>query len=370
MPVHASDRDLIARALGLAAAAVVRGDPNPTVGCLVVDDAGAVLGSGTSRPAGGAHAEVEALAEAGDRACGATAVVTLEPCAHTGRTPPCTDALLAAGVARVVVGVADPDPVAAGGAARLAAAGVRVDGPLAPDDPLARAIDAELAGFLARTLAGRPHVTLKLAQTVAGDLDAPDGGRHVTGPAARRTVHRLRARVDAVLVGSGTVLADDPALDAREVDAARQPRPVILDTRARTPTSARALRDGAVVVTAPDADPVRRAALTAAGARVLPAPRATGGLDLPTVLALLAAEGIASVLAEPGRRLAAALLDAGLVDRLVLHVRDGATPGSASVVPALVPPDGWRAVRVGRAGPDRVLELAPAHQARAVREAA
>lgn len=357
-----ADRAPLVRAIALAEQ--VRGTtaPNPAVGCVLVRD-GQIVGEGATRPVGGAHAEVVALRAAGSRAAGACAYVTLEPCAHHGRTPPCTDALLAAGVTRVVHACADPNPPAAGGAATLRAAGVEVAGPEAVGELLAGTVAAQLEGFLTVVSRGRPHVTLKLAQTVDGQLTAPDGARFITGPAARRAVHRWRAAVDAVLVGSGTVQADDPQLDARHVPAVVQPRPVVVDTRLATPPDARVVRPGLLLITAADAagDPgrtARRRALEAAGAQLVEvACGPDGRLDLAAGLAGLAEQGISAVLAEPGRRLATALLDAGLVDRVVLHVALGlGGPGAARAVDLPTGPD-WQLERLGGAGPDLVWQL-------------
>lgn len=356
--IIASDREPLARAVALAQRAVATTSPNPAVGCVLVRDHG-IVGEGTTAPVGGPHAEVVALRAAGERARGATAYVTLEPCAHHGRTPPCTDALLAAGVARVVFLHPDPDPVAAGGAQRLRAAGVTVDGPPAADDPYRAAVAAQLEGFCRVVERGRPALTLKLAQTLDGRLRARPPARWVTGPAARAAVHRWRATVDAVLVGSGTVLADDPALDVRAVAAVHQPRPVVLDARLRTPPTARVVARGALLVTTPhDGDGPSRAALEAAGATLVDVPAGTtGGVDLEAALAALVGYGVTSVLAEPGHTLATALVAAGLVDRLVLHV----AAGGAHFRPAVGPPPGgrWWPERVGGAGPDAVVHLVP-----------
>lgn len=360
------ERAALARALALSARAQPRVSPNPAVGCVVL--AGdRVVGEGITEPPPGPHAEVVALAAAGPAARGATAVVTLEPCAHHGRTPPCTEALLAAGVARVVIAHPDPHPLAGGGAARLAAAGVVVEGPLGADAPLRQAVARHLEGFLTVLGRGRPHVTLKVAQTADGAVHHPTGRRWVTGAAARRAVHRWRAGVDGVLVGSGTVLADDPRLDVRDVPTDRQPVAVVLDGRLRTPPTAQVVRPGTVLVTLVDGpdpgageDPERerrRRALAAAGVHVLPVPGAPDGhgLLLPAALASLADHGLVSLLAEPGPTLAGALLRAGLVDRLVRHVAVHLGSGAPT---ALVSPPGpaWRLERSGGAGPDAIIQ--------------
>ncbi len=364
------DRVPLARAVALAQAVHGAVAPNPPVGCVLVAD-GMVVGEGSTRPPGGPHAEAVALAEAGPRAVGATAHVTLEPCAHHGRTPPCADALASAGVARVVVGMADPHPQAAGGRQRLRAAGVEVldagvtFGPLWP-----QMIAAQLEGFVTCVRAGRPHVTLKLAQTPDGRLTPAPGRRWVTGPAARRAVHRWRASVDGVLVGIGTVLADDPGLDVRLVETRHpQPRAIVLDTHLRTPPDAVVARPGTLVVHA-GGEATRARRLIDAGVEVLEVERRGDHLDLPAALARLAGAGLSSVLAEPGGTLAAALVGADLVDRLVLHVAGGPDPvqdagstGTENAPPerAVGAPPGrtWRTERAGGAGEDLVLHLAP-----------
>jgi diaminohydroxyphosphoribosylaminopyrimidine deaminase / 5-amino-6-(5-phosphoribosylamino)uracil reductase len=363
-----ADTRHLARAIALAEPAVVPASPNPGVGCVLVRD-GQVVGEGATAAPGGPHAEIAALRTAGTAADGASAYVTLEPCAHHGRTPPCTQALRAAGVRRVVFVHPDPNPLATGGADRLRDDGITVVGPRPCGDLLRGSVGRQLEGFLSAVTRGRPHVTLKLAQTTDGALHAPDGARWLTGPAARRSVHRWRASRDAVLVGSGTVLADDPRLDVRHVPAVRQPRPVVLDSRLRTPPEAHVARPGALVLTAPAGPSPARAALVARGVEVVdvpptPADDAIGsapgdGLDLHAALAELSARGITSVLAEPGRTLADALVAADLVDRLVLHVASGLGDGRPRR--ALDPPPGrrWRAERVGGVGPDLILHLRP-----------
>ncbi|WP_377642897.1 bifunctional diaminohydroxyphosphoribosylaminopyrimidine deaminase/5-amino-6-(5-phosphoribosylamino)uracil reductase RibD [Oryzobacter terrae] len=282
-------------------------DPNPRVGCVVIDRDGRVVGTGHHRGAGTAHAEVDALARTGGLARGGTALVTLEPCDHTGRTGPCTRALLDAGVARVRYALADPDVAAAGGAAHLAAAGVDV---ALEDDPALRAAAEDLnATWLHARRTGRPWVTWKTATTLDGRTAAADGSsRWITGEAARADVHALRARVGAVLVGTGTALADDPALTVRDADgapAARQPLRVVAGTRA-LPDDARLLDGGAETLVVASHDPAE-------------------------VLAALTARGVHHVLLEGGATLAAAFLRAGLVDEVVAYLAPtllGAGPGA------------------------------------------
>ena len=351
----------MARALALAERGRGSVRPNPLVGCVLVRD-GEVVGEGFHERPGGPHAEVAALDEAGGRAAGATAYVTLEPCDHTGRTGPCTTALVDAAVRRVVYAVPDPNPAAAGGGDRLAAAGIEVEGGV-----LAAWAERQNDVFLSRLRTGRPHLTLKLAQTWDGALVAP-GRRWVTGPAARTTVHRMRARADAVLVGVGTVLADDPRLDVRHVDVGRddQPRPVVLDSHGRTPTTAKVVRGGAVVVTVDPGAPAWRRALAAAGTEVVTvAADDRGRVDPGAAMTALADRGIGAVLAEPGATLAASLVAAGVVDRLVVHVAGQAT--RSGLRPALAgctrpPADAdwtWRPVASGTLGTDLELVVAP-----------
>ncbi|MFQ6172630.1 bifunctional diaminohydroxyphosphoribosylaminopyrimidine deaminase/5-amino-6-(5-phosphoribosylamino)uracil reductase RibD [Oryzobacter sp. R7] len=271
-------------------------DPNPRVGCVVTDRHGRVVGTGHHRGAGTAHAEVAALAAAGTAARGGTAVVTLEPCDHTGRTGPCTSALLDAGIERVRYAVADPHPLAAGGATRLAAAGLDV---VLEEDPLLRAAAEDLnATWLHARRTGRPFVTWKTAVTLDGRTAAADGtSRWITGPAARADVHALRARVGAVLVGTGTVLADDPALTVRDRDgspAPRQPLRVVAGLRP-VPEDARLLDGAADTLVVVTRDPAE-------------------------VLAALTGRGVHHVLLEGGATLAAAFLRAGLVDEVVTYV--------------------------------------------------
>ncbi len=279
------------RAIALSARGLGSTSPNPVVGCVVLDADGHPAGEGWHQQAGGPHAEVHALRDAGDRAHGGTAVVTLEPCNHTGRTGPCSQALLDAGIARVVFAVADPNAQAAGGAAAIRAAGVDVtEGVLA--DEAARINEAWLHGVAT----ARPFVVWKYAASVDGQVAAADGtSRWITGPDARRDVHRLRHELDAVLVGVGTVLADDPALTVRELpdDATptRQPLRVVLDRSGRTPAAARVHDDAAETLIS-----------------------ASKPAD---VLAELFDRGVRSVLLEGGPTVAGSFWQEGLVDKVV-----------------------------------------------------
>lgn len=305
-------------ALGLARRGLGTVWPNPTVGCVIVKG-GAVVGRGWTQPGGRPHAEVEALRRAGDRARGATVYVGLEPCCHWGQTPPCTDALVAAGVARVVMAHADPDPRVAGkGKATLEAAGIAVEAGLCAEAA------AEInAGFLMRVSAGRPLVTLKLASTLDGRIATASGeSRWITGPAARARVHLLRATHDAVMIGSGTALADDPDLTCRLNGlAARSPVRIVLDSGGRVSLGARVIATACttptwfIVRAGLDANTER--ALAARGVAVIEvAASANGRLDLGQALAALGARGLTRLLVEGGGGLAASLMAADLVDRI------------------------------------------------------
>jgi len=314
---EAQDARHLARALRLAARGLGTTDPNPRVGC-VIASGDEVVGEGFHERAGGPHAEVVALAVAGARARGATAYVTLEPCSHHGRTPPCADALVAAGIARVVYAAGDPNPrVNGGGAARLRAAGIAVSAGLL--EGAARALNP---GFHSRMERGRPWVRLKLACSLDGRTALANGeSRWITSEAARRDVQRLRARSSAILTGIGTVLADDPRLDVRVPGTTRQPLRVVLDPRLETPASARVLQPpGDVLVFASAASTPAARMLEAAGARVEVLPGDPAALDLEAVLARLAALEVNEVHAECGATLAGALLAASLVDELVVYV--------------------------------------------------
>jgi diaminohydroxyphosphoribosylaminopyrimidine deaminase/5-amino-6-(5-phosphoribosylamino)uracil reductase len=280
------------RAIALSELGLGSTSPNPIVGCVIVETDGSVVGEGYHVRPGEPHAEVNALADAGGRALGATAFVTLEPCRHTGRTPPCTQALIDAGVSRVVFAVADPDPIAGHGADDLRAAGIVVEAGLLAEEA-ARSNEAWL--HHART--GRPFVCWKYAATLDGRVAALDGtSRWITGEAARRDVHLLRSRADAIVVGTGTVFADDPRLDVRLPDLQRSNRPlrVVVGSRA-VPQAAKILDDSAPTVLLTEHDP-------------------------KAVLAYLSERGIVSVLLEGGPTLAGAFVAAGLVDRVVAYL--------------------------------------------------
>ncbi len=299
------------RALALAELGWGQTAPNPMVGAVVVRD-GEIVGEGFHARYGGDHAEVVALRAAGDRAAGATVYVTVEPCAHHGQTPPCADALLAAGVRRVVIAVPDPNPVARGGAGRLRDAGVEIT--FGVEERAARELNA---AFFHAFVSDRPWVTLKLALSLDGALaDAEGQSAWITNAASRREVHRMRAGSDAVAVGIGTVLADDPSLTVRDAAAPRvAPRRVVFDRKARLPLDSRLVdtgREAPVIVMAHDPDPGRVARLTAAGVSVIEAPTPADALQSLREL------GVRGLLVEGGARLGGALLTASLVDRLVI----------------------------------------------------
>lgn len=355
-------------ALALARRGLGTVAPNPSVGCVIVRD-GRIVGRGWTQPGGRPHAETEALRRAGPAARGATAYVTLEPCCHWGRTPPCTDAMIAAGLARAVIATRDPDPRVNGeGVARLRDAGIAVT-----EGVLEHEATALNAGFILRVRAGRPLVTLKLATTLDGRIATAAGeSRWITGEAARRLAHGLRARHDAILIGSGTALADDPELTVRIPGLVPRGHPgpvrIVADGRARLPLTARLVATARAVptwvVTTPAADRHRVAALAECGVTVIAVPPDANGQPEPlAALRALAQRGITRVLVEGGARLAASLLRAGLVDRLAwFHapsvLGSDATPAvGALALPDLAAMPTWRVVEEERLGPDRLLIL-------------
>jgi diaminohydroxyphosphoribosylaminopyrimidine deaminase/5-amino-6-(5-phosphoribosylamino)uracil reductase len=333
------DRAFMALALEEGRRALGRTSPNPAVGAVLVRD-GRIVGRGQTRPPGGPHAEIVALREAGAAARGATLYVTLEPCAHHGRTPPCADALVEADVAEVHVALADPFPQVAGrGLVRLRAAGVRVTVGLGAAE--ARALHE---GFLTRLARGRPHVTAKWAMTLDGRIATRTGhARWITGPAARREVHRLRDRIDGILVGVGTVLADDPLLTTRLPDdeagdgGPHHPLRIVLDSAGRTPPDARLLRSdtpGRTLIACTAAAPeARRVAWRARGAEVLVVGGDGPRVDLQRLLADLGARGLNTLLVEGGGEVLASCFAAGLVDRALAFVAPKLIGGRAAPGP-------------------------------------
>ena len=332
MPDHASlvftpqDASFMARAQALSEAAVGLTEPNPRVGCVITSGDGTVLGEGHTQPAGQAHAEVMALRDAhaqGRDVRGATVYVTLEPCAHHGRTPPCCDALIAAGVGRVVVAAGDPNPLVNGqGLARLRAAGITV-----VNSPAEHAIAAEELniGFFHRMRTGRAWVRMKAAASLDGRTALDNGvSQWITGPDARRDGHAWRRRAGALLTGVGTVLADDPRLDVRLVDTPRQPLRAVVDARLDTPPSARLFEaDGPLVFYVAHPDPDRRAAIAERGAEIVALPgagQANGRVDLAAVIADLSSRPLNELHIEAGPRLNGSLIAADLVDECLIYL--------------------------------------------------
>jgi diaminohydroxyphosphoribosylaminopyrimidine deaminase/5-amino-6-(5-phosphoribosylamino)uracil reductase len=315
------DAHFMARALELAARGMFTTDPNPRVGCVLVKD-GVVVGEGWHCRVGGPHAEIEALRDAGMRARGATAYVSLEPCCHYGKTPPCTEALMSAGIARVVAAMEDPNPAIAGrGLDVLRRGGLPVACGLLREDA-----EALNRGFCARMRTGRPLIRSKLAMSLDGRTALASGeSRWITGEAARRDVHRLRARSSAILTGVGTVLADDPVLTARldsGVDVL-QPARIVLDSNLRTPASAKILRQpGRTVIVTVSDDAARREALSKTGADVVILERdpTAHRVSLEALCRYLGQTEFNEVLVEAGAVLNGALLQAGVIDEWLLYV--------------------------------------------------
>lgn len=298
------------RAIELAARGLGSTSPNPVVGCVITDAAGRIVGEGWHERAGGPHAEVHALHAAGEAARGGTAYVTLEPCNHTGRTGPCAQALVAAGITRVVYAVSDPNPQASGGGATLRAAGVDTEAGL-----LAEEAEAGNTAWLTSVRLGRPYILWKYAATLDGRIAAADGtSRWISSAESRADVHRLRAEADAVVVGSGTLRADDPHLAVRGIEGADQPLRVVLDTHATIRPTARVLDEAAptLVVVAEDADTRHLA-----GVELARLPYDKYGISVDALLRELYGRGIRSVLLEGGPTLAGAFVAAGAVDKVV-----------------------------------------------------
>jgi len=360
----------MARALALARPFAHRTSPNPSVGCVLTRPSGEILGEGHTQPAGGPHAEVVALAEArtrGHDVRGATAWVTMEPCAHVGRTGPCCDALVAAGIARVVAAIGDPNPQVAGrGFERLRAAGITVE--VGPGAAAARELNL---GFFSRMVRGQPWVRMKMAASLDGTTALPNGrSQWITSEAARADGHAWRAHACAVLTGIGTVLEDDPRLDVRLFDTPRQPRLVVVDSRLELPPTARLFApERPVLVYAALNDAVRQAALEARGATVVHLPGAGGKVDLAAMLRDLAQREVNDLHVEAGHKLNGSLVREGLVDEFLVYLAPallGEGAGMAAIGPFTDLAEGvplqFRAV--GTVGPDlRVLARIPGRDA-------
>jgi diaminohydroxyphosphoribosylaminopyrimidine deaminase/5-amino-6-(5-phosphoribosylamino)uracil reductase len=299
---------MMARALELASNGLYTTTPNPRVGCVVVKD-GAVVGEGWHEKAGGPHAEVLALEKAGKRAAGATLYVTLEPCAHHGRTPPCVDLIVKSKVERVVAAMLDPNPEAGGGGKALAAAGIAFEHGLMEDE--ARELNI---GFVSRMTRRRPWVRMKIAATLDGRTALQDGrSQWITGAEARRDGHRWRARASAILTGIGTVKADDPQLTVREIETPRQPLRVIVDSRLETPLNARILNGERVLIFSGKSGSVKNA-------EVVSLPNPNGKVELPKMLEELARRGVNELHVEAGFRLNGSLVREGCVDEFLIYL--------------------------------------------------
>jgi len=355
-----TDLSHMRHALALAERVLGTTAPNPAVGCVIVADDGRVVGRGWTKPRGRPHAETQALAQAGDAARGATAYVTLEPCAHEGQTPPCANALIAAGIKRAVIAVEDPDPRVLGkGIAMLWDAGIEVETGVLEQDA------AELnAGFFLRVTQNRPLVTLKIAQSLDGKTATVSGeSKWITGPEARRFGHLLRAKHDAILVGIETALADDPELSCRIAGLEnRSPLRVVLDTRLRLPASSKLALTARQIPTLVFTTVSDTGALSNAGVEVIRVDRdARGRPDIARVLEALATRGVTRLLVEGGASVHAAFLDRGLADRLEIFrapiVLGGSGRNSIEALAALELDEASRFVCRGRRtlGPD-VLE--------------
>jgi diaminohydroxyphosphoribosylaminopyrimidine deaminase / 5-amino-6-(5-phosphoribosylamino)uracil reductase len=365
----ASDSARMREALALAQQAVGLSDPNPRVGCVIIAADGRVIGRGHTQQAGAAHAEVMALQDAaaiGGAVRAGTAYVSLEPCSHHGRTPPCCDALIAAGPARVVIAAVDPNPLVAGeGIARLRAAGLAVDVGLHAD--AAREMNI---GFFSRMERGRPWLRLKAAVSLDGRSALDNGASQwITGEAARTDGHAWRKRAGAVLTGVGTVVDDDPRLDVRKVETARQPLRVVVDSRLDMPPGARILdAPGAVLVYAADPAAGRIAALQARGAEVALLPEANGKVDLRAMLEDLGGRGINELHVEAGSRLNGSLVREGLVDEWLVYMAptllgSGRTLAAFGPLQTLADAVALRFHAVDRVGDDLRLLLRPADAA-------
>lgn len=334
MPEYSvADHAFMARALRLAERGLLTTSPNPRVGCVIVRD-GKVVGEGWHLRAGEPHAEVHALAATAGKARSATVYVTLEPCAHHGRTPPCADALIDAGVRNVICAMEDPNPKVAGrGLGRLRAAGISVSCGLLED-----AAQELNIGFISRMKRGRPWVRLKTAASLDGRTALANGtSQWITGTDARRDGHSWRARSCGILTGIGTIRDDDPQLTVRAVDTSRQPLRIVVDARLETPLDSRILDGEGTLIACAKADPQRRALLEARGAEIIELPDAAGKVDLADLMRALADRGINELLCEAGFKLNGSLIREGCVDELVLYI-----------APSLLGPDALGAFNLPR----------------------
>lgn len=315
MQVTSQDIEWMTRALRLAARGLYTTTPNPRVGCVIVSN-GQLVGEGAHLKAGEPHAEVHALRTAGEQARGATAYVTLEPCSHFGRTPPCADALVNAGVSRVVVAMQDPNPLVAGnGIERLQAQGIAVT--VGVCEAQARALNP---GFIQRMTQQRSYVRLKVAASLDGRTALANGhSQWITSAAARKDVHHWRAQSCAIVTGIASILQDDSSLTVRDVNTPRQPLRVIVDSQLRIPIDARVLQDGNALVAYAQGDAAKLEMLQVMGVRTLQAPNAQGQVDLAVLMQALTALPCNEVLIEAGATLNGAFMQSGLVDELLLY---------------------------------------------------
>lgn len=334
----ATDHEWMSLALQVAELGLYTTSPNPRVGCVIVKD-NQIIGQGAHLKAGEAHAEVMALRDAEtkypEKIQGSTAYVTLEPCSHFGRTPPCTDALINAGIKRVVAAMQDPNPEVAGkGLARLAAAGISVEHGLM--EAQAHALNA---GFISRMLHNKPFVRLKIAASLDGRTALANGeSKWITNEHARADVHHWRARSCAILTGIGTVLADNPQMNVRNVNTNRQPLRVVVDSQLQTPINANILKDGNTIIAYANATTERKVALEQSGSTLLHLPNESGQVCLPSLMTALAAQGINELMVEAGQGLNGALIAANCVDELLLYyapILMGADAQGMLAIPAL-----------------------------------
>jgi diaminohydroxyphosphoribosylaminopyrimidine deaminase/5-amino-6-(5-phosphoribosylamino)uracil reductase len=324
--VTAVAEKMMARALFLARKGIGKTAPNPAVGCVIVRD-GSIVGEGWHRKAGTPHAEIHALRQAGELARGADLYVTLEPCSHFGKTPPCADAIIAAGVARVFVGMIDPNPKVSGtGMQKLENAGIAVSAGILEQE--CRSINLP---FIKQITTGLPHVTMKSAMTLDGCTATPGGdSKWISSLASRRYVHRLRSRMDAVMTGSGTLLADDPQLTVRMAKG-QSPLRIVIDSDLQTPVVSALMAEAdrvPVLIASCSSDGVKAAALIAAGAEIICCPGADGRVDLEELLKILGKRGIQSILLEAGERLCGELQRQGLIDSYLFFIAPKLLGGS------------------------------------------
>lgn len=357
------DEKMMHRALRLARKGVGKTAPNPAVGCVIVRD-GVIIGEGWHRKAGAPHAEIHALSQAGLSARGADLYVTLEPCSHFGKTPPCADAVIAAGIARVFAGMVDPNPQVSGnGIAKLRAAKITVMSGL-----LERECRELNLPYIKQVTTGLPYVTMKSAMTLDGKTAALSGdSKWITSASSRRLVHRLRAGVDAVMTGSGTLLADDPELTVR-MTKGENPLRIVVDSTLQTPVNCRLMNEAhrvPVIIAAVRGDQAKISALTAKGAEVLLCSGKGGGVDLHDLLRKLGARGIQSILLEAGERLCGEMFRNNLIDRFLLFYApkilggDGKGLFSGPGVPLMSDALPLTITKVSKVGSDILVEAYP-----------